>query len=193
MTIFLVLLVTSVAVLTILVAFAFYIFAAFSPFTWMHDMWGSMTGMMGGSVGPVVSTSPSLSHFGLAIAILAIMALVGLAGVLYYLVYPEIKSNSNCSASNGEEVGEANTTYGAVYKTLTESERRVVNVLALHKGQYLQKYIRKETGLSRLQTHRIVARLAERGIVKLERSGNTNIVLLADWLQTTITPKTGSP
>jgi len=166
MTIFLVLLVTSVAVLT---------------------------GMMGDSVGPVVSTSPFLSHFGLATAILAIMALVGLAGVPYYLVYSEMKSNSNCSVSNGEEVDEANTTYGAVYKTLTEPEHRVVNVLALHKGQYLQKYMRKEMGLSRLQTHRIVARLAEHGIVKLERSGNANIVLLADRLQTTITPKTSSP
>jgi uncharacterized membrane protein len=47
----------------------------------------------------------------------------------------------------------------------------------------LQKYIRNESGLSRLKTHRIVARLAERGIVTLEKMGNTNQVLLADWLK----------
>jgi len=39
--------------------------------------------------------------------------------------------------------------------------------------------------LSRLQTHRVVARLAERGIVTLEKTGNTNQVLLADWLNKT--------
>jgi uncharacterized membrane protein len=68
-------------------------------------------------------------------------------------------------------------------KTLTEDERKVVEVLRGHNGKYLQKYIRNETGLSRLQTHRIVARLAERGIVTLEKTGNTNQVLLADWLK----------
>jgi uncharacterized membrane protein len=52
----------------------------------------------------------------------------------------------------------------------------------LHQGKYLQKYIKAETGLNRLQTHRILARLADRGIVSLEKTGNTNEVKLADWL-----------
>jgi len=66
---------------------------------------------------------------------------------------------------------------------LTEDGRKVVEVLKAHEGKYLQKYIRKEAGLSRLQTHRVVARLAERGIVTLEKTGNTNTVLLANWLK----------
>ena len=56
-------------------------------------------------------------------------------------------------------------------------------VLNAHNGKYLQKYIRNETGLSRLKTHRIIARLADRGIVSLEKTGNTNQVFLANWLQ----------
>lgn len=32
-----------------------------------------------------------------------------------------------------------------------------------------------------LKTHRIVARLAEKGIVAVERSGNTNQVSLGPW------------
>ena len=59
----------------------------------------------------------------------------------------------------------------------------MVEVLVAHDGKYLQKYIRSETGLSRLKTHRIVARLAERGIVSLEKTGNTNQVFLAEWLK----------
>jgi uncharacterized membrane protein len=47
----------------------------------------------------------------------------------------------------------------------------------------LQKYIRKEAGLSRLKTHRILARLAVRGIVTLNKFGNTNEVQLTDWLK----------
>ena len=68
-------------------------------------------------------------------------------------------------------------------KTLSNEERKVIEVLNAHDGKYLQKYIRNEAGLSRLQTHRIVARLAERGIVTLEKTGNLNQVLLADWLK----------
>jgi uncharacterized membrane protein len=73
--------------------------------------------------------------------------------------------------------------FASVVKTLTHEERRVVEVLAAHQGKYLQKYIRSETGYSRLQTHRIVARLAGRGIVTLKKTGNTNTVSLSNWLK----------
>jgi uncharacterized membrane protein len=72
--------------------------------------------------------------------------------------------------------------YESVSKTLTEDERKIIEVLNSHGGKYLQKYIKSETGLSRLKTHRIIARLAERGIVTLEKTGNTNQVYLANWL-----------
>jgi uncharacterized membrane protein len=72
--------------------------------------------------------------------------------------------------------------YDSVVKTLTGDERKVLEVLTAHNGNYLQKYIRSEAGLSRLQTHRIVARLTEGGIVTQEKTGNTNQVQLANWL-----------
>jgi uncharacterized membrane protein len=62
-------------------------------------------------------------------------------------------------------------------------------VLAAHDGKYLQKFIVKETGLSKLKTHRIVSRLAERGIVTAVSSGNTNEVSLSPWLQQDIPVK----
>jgi uncharacterized membrane protein len=72
---------------------------------------------------------------------------------------------------------------GSVLKTLKEDERKVADFLINNDGKYLQKYVRKEAGLSRLKTHRVLARLAERGIVTLEKTGNTNEVRIADWLK----------
>ncbi|NWG09241.1 MAG: hypothetical protein HXX80_02845 [Nitrososphaerales archaeon] len=73
--------------------------------------------------------------------------------------------------------------YDAVIKTLKPDERQVLEVLKSHNGTYLQKWIRKEAGLSRLKTHRIVARLVERGIVTVRVYGNTNEVTLSSWLR----------
>ena len=66
-------------------------------------------------------------------------------------------------------------------KTMTPEEQKVYNVLVAHMGKYLQKYVVKESGLSRLKTHRIVARFAQRGIVTVNEFGNTNEILLSDW------------
>lgn len=68
-----------------------------------------------------------------------------------------------------------------VLRTLKPDERKVVGVLKAHGGIYMQKFITRETGLSRLKTHRVVATLTERGIVRVERRGNTNEVTLAKW------------
>src|SRR5690606_33503539 len=107
----------------------------------------------------------------------------GLLGVTYYLVYPQIRvGNVQPPVASIHPNGNKVSAYESVTKTLTEDERKVIEVLKAHKGKYLQKYIKNETRLSRLQTHRIIARLAERGIVSLEKTGNTNQVYLANWL-----------
>ena len=41
----------------------------------------------------------------------------------------------------------------------------------------------KESGLSKLKTHRILTRFEERGIITASKSGNTNEITLAEWLQ----------
>ncbi len=74
-------------------------------------------------------------------------------------------------------------TCGVVLKTMTPEEQKVLNVLVAHQGKYLQKYVSKEAGLSRLKTHRIVARFAERGIVTVTEFGNTNEIVVSDWVK----------
>jgi uncharacterized membrane protein len=99
--------------------------------------------------------------------------LASMVGVIYFLVLPEVKTYYE--SDPGKEAG------AMVMRTLKPDERKVVGVLKVHGGSYMQKFITQETGLSRLKTHRVVATLAERGIVQVERRGNTNEVSLAKW------------
>ncbi|MEM0287662.1 MAG: hypothetical protein QXG05_05800 [Nitrososphaerota archaeon] len=92
-------------------------------------------------------------------------------GAIYFLVLPEIKNKQVSDAGSIQEIV-------AVMKFLLPDEKQVVELLMKHEGACLQKDISKESGFSRLKTHRIIVRLAERGIVLTERYGNTNIVKL---------------
>jgi uncharacterized membrane protein len=98
--------------------------------------------------------------------------LASMVGVIYFLVLPEMK---NYMSGNGRD------TISVVLRTLKPEERKVVGVLDAHGGTYLQKFITKEAGLSRLKTHRIIAALSERGIVHVEKRGNTNEVSIVKW------------
>lgn len=167
------------------------------PSTDAANRWGNMwSGMTGGHMSEHnnVQTQNALApYFGAVFFIMVALALVGIVGVIYFALFPEIKvgrviaqslTSSGLAASASAQVSDGNVApYASVLKTLTADERKVLEVLSAHDGEYLQKYIRNETGLSRLQTHRIVARLAERGIVTVEKTGNTNTVHLADWLR----------
>ena len=100
--------------------------------------------------------------------------LASVVGIIYFLVLPEMK-NYVVGTGSGKEAA------SAVLRTLKPEERKVVVVLDAHGGTYLQKYITKEAGLSRLKTHRVIAALSERGIVLAEKHGNTNEVTLVKW------------
>jgi uncharacterized membrane protein len=119
------------------------------------------------------ATFPFLVLFSSLLFLSTVLASV--VGVIYFLVLPEMKTYYYPGNGNGRE----NT--AMVLKTLKPEERSIVNVLDAHGGTYLQKYITKEAGISRLKTHRVVAALSERGIVQVEKYGNTNQVRLAKW------------
>jgi hypothetical protein len=98
--------------------------------------------------------------------------LASMVGVIYFLVVPEMKGYVSGNGTHATSV---------VLRTLKPEERQVVSVLDAHGGTYLQKFISKEAGLSRLKTHRVIAALSERGIVQAEKKGNTNEVTLVKW------------
>jgi uncharacterized membrane protein len=184
---FLILLIVSITALVASTIVGFIIFAQTpAQNNWMSQMWGS-GGMMdqNGHVGNSTTTANVwLPTFGIIFALIIVLIVASIVGVAYYLLYPQIRIGtaptttvvvSNSAVNNGNA-------YDSVAKTLTMDERKIVEVLNAHNGVYLQKYIKSETGLSRLKTHRIIARLAERGIVSIEKVGNTNQVFLAKWL-----------
>ncbi len=191
---FLILLITAIAALIATTALGFAIFSNLNqtnPYSWMGQMWSGqastnglgngMGGMMNQTPAPT-TTSQMLPLFGAVFAVLIVVTIVAVIGVTYYLVYPQIRFGAPSPAIAHAATANGSVAYESVTKTLTSDERKVIEVLKAHDGKYLQKYIKSETGLSRLQTHRIIARLSERGIVSLEKTGNTNQVSLANWL-----------
>ena len=116
--------------------------------------------------------------------VLTVVAGAGLIGWGYFTAYPEIRTGPPArspAAAVAPTVGPP-MNWAVLIRTSKPEERGVLEVLAAHQGSYLQKFVVKEAGLSKLRTHRIVSRLAERGVVYVERSGNTNQVTLAPWV-----------
>ncbi len=183
---FLILLIASVAALITATATGFALFssAQHNPYDWMSQMWNyNGGGMMGHTQTQQTTATTWLPIFGVLFAVLIGVTVLGVVGVSYYLVYPQIRVGAvQPTVTLTQPSGNTVSAYESVSKTLTEDERKVIEVLKAHEGKYLQKYIKSETGLSRLRTHRIISRLAERGIVTLEKTGNTNQVYLANWL-----------
>jgi uncharacterized membrane protein len=194
---FLILTIISIASLVAVVLAGYFVLSTTQNYhtNWMGQMW---QGMMGGNgVTQMQVQNPAAPFFGFAFVVLVAVSVLGIVGLVYFALFPEIRiarttaqpdmalsaAPAAATVHAPEKTDAAPSPYESVAKTLTGDERKVVEVLISHGGKYLQKYIRNEAGLSRLQTHRIVARLAERGIVTLEKTGNTNTVLLANWLK----------
>jgi hypothetical protein len=194
--VFIVVLTVSLSIIFALLAVSVYL-ATVQPTQYssssMGQMWRGMGGMMGGG------NAASTSYFWIIPAALIGIAVTGGIGLAFYLAVPEIKifkENSSAAkselasvnhssvattTSNASEVGA--DPYELISRTMSADEKKVMDVLVSHNGKYLQKYIRNEVGLSRLKTHRIVARLAEREIVTVKQVGNTNEVAVSDLLR----------
>jgi hypothetical protein len=188
--VFLIILTVSLISLVVLVLVGVYAFSAPSPYPtdWWYYDGGSMGGMMGGGMmgGMASQVNPALNYLGVLFLVFVIIALVGIDGLVYFMIFPEIRTVTSLDDYPNipkPSMNATNNSYSAVYKTLKPEEKKVLDVLTANDGKYLQKYIRKDAGLSRLKVHRILARFSERDMVILKKSGNTNEVILADWLK----------
>lgn len=154
----------------------------------MNEM---MRQMMGGSVGAGTQAMQGMPWFmWSSILVLAGIVVTGVLGLVYYLAYPQIRLSSSTQAMPQPvqtTTENSRVSWSMLLRTSKPEEKKVLEVLVAHKGVYLQKFIVKESGLSKLRTHRIISRFVERGIVTAVRSGNTNEIRLADWLKETDT------
>lgn len=150
------------------------------------SMVGMMAQMMGGRYAAGTQGMPWFML--LSILVLAGIVVAGVLGFVYYLAHPEIRLSSPSQAMPQvmqDATESSRVSWSMLLRTSRPEEKKVLEVLAAHNGAYLQKFIAKESGLSKLRTHRIISRFVERGIVAAVRSGNTNEIRLADWLKET--------
>ena len=148
-----------------------------------------MTGLMGQMMGNqyaqgTIAAMPS--YVWASIVTLSVLVGVGVLGLVRFVAYPEIKiaapTQATMAAPRPSPLG-VKESWETVVRTSKPEERKVLEVLAAHDGTQLQKFIVKESGLSKLKTHRIVSRFVERGIATAVKTGNTNAITLAPWLK----------
>ncbi len=138
-----------------------------------------MSGMMGGRAGG------EMMNFLWPTIMTASTAVVAVA-VVYLIAFPAIRYNA---ASEQEEQGQglpasAYDPMDIVIRVTKPDERAALEVLKTSGGVCLQKDITYKTGFSKLKTHRIVSRLAERGIIQVKKVGKTNEIRGPPWLKT---------
>jgi uncharacterized membrane protein len=206
--IFLAILIVTLSGLLILAFVALYLATADPSYygsNWISQMWGSYGGM-GGMMGNSNGTAGG-SNLWIIPAALITVSLAAIIGVAFYFFFPELRyiKGSSCTPQKTEPIlsqvktadvaaavplasssasskPTASNICDVLLKTMTPEDQKVLNVLLSHQGRYLQKYVVKEAGLSRLKTHRIIARFAQRGIVTVKEFGNTNEILLSNWV-----------
>jgi uncharacterized membrane protein len=99
-------------------------------------------------------------------------------GALLYYMLKLPKPNPSLQYTAYQSEG----SIGLIERFLKPDELKVIRALRQAGGTLLQKEVGWSTGLSRLKTHRVISRLAERGLVSVERVGRTNRVGLPAWL-----------
>ena len=99
--------------------------------------------------------------------------------IAYSIIFPEIVLEKNQKLNSEEGFL---TSFEGVMRVLREDERNVCMALWKEGGIALQKDVRWITGLSKVKTHRAVARLASRGVIMVEKGDKGNRLSLASWL-----------
>jgi len=130
----------------------------------------ALTSELGYGMGKLMTYASSGNYLPMSLIMasffaLSLMAIFGLTGLAAYVTVGEREKG-------GDE-------YGAVYASLMPDEKKVVDCLIRHGGSRLQRDIAKETGFSRLKTHRVVSRLRQRNLVTVTPQGKTNLVRLS--------------
>lgn len=119
------------------------------------------------------------SQLYLWIPIMAVPITFALALLSYLALFPEMKQASPTEVAMLQE----QPTLAAVMRVLKDDERKVIELLVKAGGKMLQRDIARQTGFSRVKTHRILYRLSTRGIVVAKKFYNTYEIMLADWLR----------
>jgi len=108
--------------------------------------------------------------------------IIAFSAIGYSLAFPDLNTEKTKKQTTPPTPEKGESTLDAVLRVLNEDEKKVIETLVTQGGTTLQKDIRWKTGYSRVKTHRILSRLAKRGIITAEKHYNTNKITLAKWL-----------
>ncbi|NWG11211.1 hypothetical protein HXY33_05630 [Candidatus Bathyarchaeota archaeon] len=140
-------------------------------------------GFKGGGFGKGYGADNNIRSLSLILFIIPLILAVGIIG--YAVAFPSIKTQKQQTTESSQILvaEKKESVLDAVLRFLDEDEKKVVKILADSGDKtMLQKDIRWKTGLSRVKTHRVLYRLAKRGLITVEKHYNTNMVKLAEWL-----------
>lgn len=115
-------------------------------------------------------------HVWVPVLLLPVTFAIGL--LTYLALFPDIKQKPSAEMALPRD----QRSMEAVMKVLRDDERKVVELLINAGGTMLQRDIARETGFTRVKTHRILHRLSVRGIITAKKCYNTYQITLADWL-----------
>jgi predicted lipid-binding transport protein (Tim44 family) len=121
------------SLLTSTIALLALIIIGFNLFASQQYPSGWMGGMMGQN-GATQATSSSASFLWALFASIAAISIISIIGLVYYLAYPQIKLGTAKPTIASAINQSANTAspYESIEKTLTNEERKVINVLNAH-------------------------------------------------------------
>ncbi len=96
--------------------------------------------------------------------LLSLAVLVG-AGT-YYDMSGKVESSQNNARKTGE----------IVLKFLDSREKKVVDLLIKNQGKTLQSEVSRSEGMGKLKSHRVIQKLSDKGVIEIQKNGNTNIL-----------------
>jgi uncharacterized membrane protein len=150
----------------------------------LYGLTGAPHGEGGGSRShPVIPTY--------IISISGIVLIVALIPLFYFIIYSGLERNYeknmeilskivNNNKNNDGEPTSSQEFAKIVLKFLSYNEKKVVNKLIEKKGSTMQSEISRMEGMGKVKTHRAVQDLERKGIISIEKQGNTNRINLTN-------------
>lgn len=125
------------------------------------------------------------------ISISGIILIIALIPLFYYIIYTGLEKNYNKNMEilsrtinhnkNSEsEVSDKTDFTKIILNFLSYNEKKVINKLIEKKGTALQSEISRMESLGKVRTHRIVKDLEKKGLITVEKYGNTNNIKLTE-------------
>lgn len=143
--------------IAILAGFVLLVFAMLGSYIWASS----------GAVAPGFVEFLFRFHFELMIAVSVLGIVTGAS--MYFLMAERVQVAVREATGNAE----------LLLSFLSADERAVVELLVQNEGHTTQAKVSRLEGMTRLRAHRVVGRLEEKKIVRIEKLGKTNQLWLA--------------